>query len=79
MVNFFELSASLVCDTVAGQGKQTIFGYRFGPEIPDMMPVLSIPPISGLNLKHLLNADVRSKVNITTWRTKGVTKIIREF
>lgn len=34
MVNFFELSASLVCDTVAGQGKQTIFGYRFGPEIP---------------------------------------------
>jgi para-nitrobenzyl esterase len=34
MINFFELSASLVCDTVAGQGKQTIFGYRFGPEIP---------------------------------------------
>jgi para-nitrobenzyl esterase len=33
-VNFFELSASLVCDTVAVQGQQEIFGYRFGPEIP---------------------------------------------
>jgi para-nitrobenzyl esterase len=34
MVNFFELSASLFCDVVVGHGKQTIFGYRFGPEIP---------------------------------------------
>jgi len=34
LVNFFELSASLVCNTVAEQGKQTIYGYRFGPEIP---------------------------------------------
>lgn len=34
LVNFFELSASLVCEAVAEHGKQTIFGYRFGPEIP---------------------------------------------
>ena len=34
MVNFFELSANLFCDAVARQGKQAIFGYRFGPEIP---------------------------------------------
>ena len=33
-VNFFELSASLVCDVIAGQGKQPVYGYRFGPEIP---------------------------------------------
>jgi para-nitrobenzyl esterase len=34
MVNFFELSASLVCDVVSRQGNQPIYGYRFGPEIP---------------------------------------------
>jgi para-nitrobenzyl esterase len=34
MVNFFELSALLFCQTVAEQGQQTVFGYRFGPEIP---------------------------------------------
>ena len=34
MVNFSELSASLLCDTVATQGGQTVFSYRFGPEIP---------------------------------------------
>jgi len=34
MVNFFELSAGLVCDAVVRQAKQTVFGYRFGPEIP---------------------------------------------
>ena len=33
-VHFFELSAKLVCDTVARQGKQTIYNYAFGPEIP---------------------------------------------
>ena len=34
MINGFELSALLFCQTVAEQGQQTIFGYRFGPEIP---------------------------------------------
>ncbi len=34
MINFFELSASLVRDVVAEQDGQKIFGYRFGPEIP---------------------------------------------
>jgi para-nitrobenzyl esterase len=33
-VNFFELSASLVCESVAGLSKQTIYNYLFGPEIP---------------------------------------------
>jgi len=34
MRNGFELSALLFCDTVTEQGQQTIFSYRFGPEIP---------------------------------------------
>jgi para-nitrobenzyl esterase len=34
MINGFELSALLFCQTVAEQGQQTAFGYRFGPEIP---------------------------------------------
>jgi para-nitrobenzyl esterase len=33
-VNFFELAASLAGDIMAGQGKQTVYTYRFGPEIP---------------------------------------------
>ncbi|MBN1188144.1 MAG: carboxylesterase family protein [Dehalococcoidales bacterium] len=34
MRNGFELSALLFCQTVAEQGQQTVFSYRFGPEIP---------------------------------------------
>ena len=33
-VNGVELNASLFCETVAKQGGQTVFSYRFGPEIP---------------------------------------------
>ncbi|HTY81572.1 MAG TPA: carboxylesterase family protein [Dehalococcoidales bacterium] len=33
-VNGTELTASLFCETVAEQGGQTVFSYRFGPEIP---------------------------------------------
>jgi para-nitrobenzyl esterase len=33
-VNLFELSANLFCEILAEQGKQTVFRYRFGPEIP---------------------------------------------
>jgi len=34
MINGFELSALLFCETVAKQGQQKVFSYRFGPEIP---------------------------------------------
>jgi para-nitrobenzyl esterase len=33
-INGFELTTNLFCETVAKQGGQTIFSYRFGPEIP---------------------------------------------
>jgi len=33
-VNGTELTASLFCETTAAQGGQTVFSYRFGPEIP---------------------------------------------
>jgi para-nitrobenzyl esterase len=33
-VNGTELTASLFCETVATQGGQTVFSYRFAPEIP---------------------------------------------
>ena len=33
-VNSFEMSANLFCETVAEQGRQPVYNYRFGPEIP---------------------------------------------
>jgi para-nitrobenzyl esterase len=33
-VNSFEMSANLFCETVAEQGGQPVYNYRFGPEIP---------------------------------------------
>ena len=33
-VNNSELSAGLFCETLAAQGKQTVYSYSFGPEIP---------------------------------------------
>jgi para-nitrobenzyl esterase len=33
-LNLFELSAHLFCQTLAEEGKQPVFRYRFGPEIP---------------------------------------------
>ena len=33
-VNGTELTATLFCEVVAEQGKQPVYGYSFGPEIP---------------------------------------------
>lgn len=33
-VNYFELAAGLICNFLAEHGKQPVYGYRFGPEIP---------------------------------------------
>jgi para-nitrobenzyl esterase len=34
VINSTELTAKLFCETVAAQGKQPVFNYSFGPEIP---------------------------------------------